>query len=1025
MKKYLLIIILLFVCAFPALSQTSDWFTDISEVAGLTTAEGSRVFCADLNGDNYPDYLLTGIVAVRNTLRLFLNVPDPQNPGKRKYVEATAESDINVNSDPTKTQRWSDVVGLADFDNDGDLDLMTATYTHRISFFTDSTGIEQGNYSEVLLNDGNAHFTLVKNSGMHDIIAYQGKVTVSVGSQFLTFDYPQYFLNATGMSFLDYDFDGNIDVYISTWFVVYEGGNSQNELKMKDILLKGNGDGTFTQIFDPAINEIAEPMYGVNATDYNNDGWQDVVTSGYCRSGGSLFKNMKNGKFSDSYNETHYSGQAMAGDHGQALCQWEALPGDFDNDGDMDLLQVSVHGGCDAGEGRTHISVNNGPDSNYSYRWDLNLLKRNVPASYTHVGDMGGEWIDLDGNGFLDVVICQQGYESGDVNTSGQTRTYMLLQNAKHSFDEVTDKLGMMITANRSHSVEPCDFDLDGDPDIMLTRETRPTGAPAVMKSTLWENHNVPGSFWSSVKLNAAAGSNKASIGARITLYSNGMAQIRDLQSGLGHFGGFQPLIKNFGMGKCHAIDSIKVRFPNKDLKTVVIKNPPTNAFLVIGENGLENMLFPDQKQYSVIGFDRAKLDFDLVSFGTDKSMKFTVKNFGSAELQVTKISMIDNDKNVFAFTNAVPPFTLQANETKEIEVKFTPSERTEFISTISFESNAYNSKAGLFDLRGECFKAEPTIASNLDTLKMGTVLNDDFVEKSLEIRNYGELNLNITGADINSNDLTFFTILTDCSNMLIKSGEKRTITLKFTPQVTADRAVPAELVLHSNAYNAVNLTIPIKVRGEIRKAFAELVAPSESGALVFPDTEIGCTCEEPLLINSIGTKPLEITGYEVKFDKAGIFKIRDYNPPYIVKPGESIALPFTFTPDAEKGWSRSLSITTNDYIKPVITLSIQGKGIKGNAVKENILNSSITVFPQPAVENVLVALHFDEDVMTSADIKLYNLYGQEVKAILKPVSSTKELAFELDLSNLQSGFYNLVVKVAGETYGKPIIISK
>jgi hypothetical protein len=1022
MKNYLLLIVLLYVLAIPAFSQTTDWFTDISASAGLTTAEGSRVFCADLNGDNYPDYILTGIVAVRNTLRVFINVPDTENPGKRKYVEATAESGINVNSNPNIPKRWSDVAGLADFDNDGDLDIMTATYTHRVASFADSTGIEKGHYAEVLLNDGNAHFTLVQNSGTHDIIAYKGKVTVSVGGKFLTFDYPQYFLNATGMSFLDYDFDGNIDVYISTWFTNYEP-NTNYELKMKDVLLKGNGDGTFTQIFDPAINAVQEPMYGVNATDYNNDGWSDVVTSAYCRSGGSLFKNLQNGKFSNSFNETHYSGQAMTGDHEQALCQWEALPGDFDNDGDMDLLQVSVHGGYDAGEGRTHISVNNGPDSNYSYRWELGLLKRDVPESYTHVGDMGGEWIDLDGNGFLDVVICQMGYESGNVNTNGQTRTYMMLQNDKHSFDEITSKLGMMTSANRSHSVEPCDYDLDGDPDIMLTREFRPEGAAAVVKSSLWQNNNIPNSFWSAVKLNSPAGCNEASIGARITLYSNGMAQIRDIQSGLGHFGGIQPLIKDFGMGKCYAIDSIKVRFPNKDLTTVTVKNPPTNAFLVIGETGLENVLFPDQKQYSVIGFDRSKLDFDLVSFGSDKSMKFNVKNYGDAVLQVSKITMLDNDKNVYSFATAQIPFTLQPDETKEIEVNFTPSERTKFISTISFESNAYNAKAGLFELTGECFKAEPMIASDADTLRMGTVLNDDFVEKSVEIRNYGELDLNITGADINSNDLTFFTIVTDCSNILLKSGEKKNITLKFTPQVTTDRAVPAELVLHSNAYNSSELTIPIIVRGEIRKAYAEVI--SDNGVLSFPDTEVGCTCVEPLLINSIGTKPLEITGFEVKFDKTGIFGIQDYNPPYSVEPGTSISLPFTFTPDAVKSWSRSLTITTNDYAKPLITLSIQGNGIKSGDVNENILNSSFTVFPQPAVENVMVSLHFDELIMTSADIKLYNLYGQEVKTVLKSVNSTKELAFELDLSNLQSGFYNLVVKVAGETYEKPILISK
>jgi hypothetical protein len=403
--------------------------------------------------------------------------------------------------------------------------------------------------------------------------------------------------------------------------------------------------------------------------------------------------------------------------------------------------------------------------------------------------------------------------------------------------------------------------------------------------------------------------------------------------------------------------------------------------------------------------------------------MKFNVKNFGTAELKVTKITMLDNDKNVYSFTNPIEPFNLQPNESKEIEVKFTPSERTKFISTISFESNAYNAKAGLFELRGDCFKAEPMIAGDLDTLIMGTVLNDDFVEKSVEIRNYGELDLNISSAEISSADKVFFTIVTDCANLILKSGEKKDITVKFAPAVTTDRAVPAELILHCNAYNSSNFAIPIKVRGEIRKAYAEVI--SDNGALVFPDTKVGCSCEEPLVINSIGNKPLEITSFKVKFDNAGVFGIRDYKPPYVVEPGKSISLPFTFTPNQEQSWSRSLTLTTNDYKTPQKTLTIQGKGIKGDAVMGSILNSSITVFPQPANENVLVSIHFDELVMTTADISLYNSLGQEVKAILKPVNSTKELAFELELSNLPTGFYNLVVKVAGVIYEKPIIISK
>ena len=507
-------------------AQDATWFKIITKEVGLDSARGTRIMVADVNGDNYPDLIWGTGDLNKNHIGIFLNIenPDKSSPHKRIFKDFTKESNINVNRDPSKTGRIVDVCALADVDNDGDVDLVTSIYYHRLQMYQGVN--DPGDRSEVLLNDGKGHFSLVPNSGLNTLTLVD---TLPVG-----------LINATGISFLDYDYDGKIDMYISTWFSDYAANLAidNNGYISPDALLKGNGDGTFTLVKNSGIEKVFKPMYGVNITDWNNDGWQDIITSPYCRSGGSLFKNNKNGTFTDVAASVGYSAQLMGGDNGQALCQWEALPGDFDNDGDMDLLQVNVHGGYDAGEGRTHVTINKGEKEGYKLAWDMNRLKRIAPKSTTHVSDDGGAWIDIDGDTKLDVLIGQIGYDDPKtgINMQGQTRAYFLLQDSVGNFNDITDKLGFMKTLQHAHSIEPVDFDLDGDQDIFISHmiyDTIPdhdTLKPIeYMQIELLENMNVKNNDWVSVKLDPPADCNRSAIGSRIVVYYDSLRQMREI----------------------------------------------------------------------------------------------------------------------------------------------------------------------------------------------------------------------------------------------------------------------------------------------------------------------------------------------------------------------------------------------------------------------------------------------------------------------------------------------------------------
>lgn len=553
-------------------SQDKSWTTDVSVATKIGGLKGARVNMVDINNDNYPDMFVQEELGAKlstraRNMKIYLNKQDPNSAfqGDRIFVDITAESGIWVHPDIPDSSRVIDIALMADLNNDGNIDLVTGPYYDRLENFK-----FPDDRCEVMLGDGKGHFTLVKNNGLHELGL----------------------LNCAGFTFLDYDLDGILDLYIATWFkdknLNYTQGNNLGF--MPDYLLKGNGDGTFTDVSKSAgISGVEFPMYGATAVDWNNDGWPDILTSAYCRSGGSLWKNNKDGTFTDVAQTVGYTSQLINGDVDgsgpRALCQWAVVPQDFDNDGDIDLLQAFVHGGLDFGEGRSTISVNQGESKGFKLKWDMARLQRKDPQS-PHLGDMDAAWFDFDNDGWPDCAYGENVY------VPATDRVFMFHQSpSTHMFEDMTEAIGML-SYKPCYITRPNDYDLDGDEDIMIGWGN---GLALLRNNVGRSNNNVE------VKLVAPKGVNHDCIGSRITVYSGGMAQIRDVLTGQGHFGAQQPLEKVFGIGQNTKIDSIVIHWPHKTLAKTVIVNPPINRFLVIGEKGIIEVIqgIDEQKELS------------------------------------------------------------------------------------------------------------------------------------------------------------------------------------------------------------------------------------------------------------------------------------------------------------------------------------------------------------------------------------------------------------------------------------------
>ena len=497
---------------------TGPYYTNVTaQVPGLSGLNGFHVTSADVNGDGFPDLL---VYAPGDTGASFTDYRLLLNRNGKSFEDVTTNSGIRASRRGTSDRRSSFGV-FADVDNDGDLDFFSGIYGHRMDAYQDN-----GDRNDLLLNDGLGHFTLASTSTFH-----LEKVW-----------------NSSGATFLDYDNDGNLDLFVGNW---YDETHTQG---MGDQLYHGLGNGAFTNVTQPMgmVTPGARPHYGVSASDINNDGKMDLVASTYCYENSIHWENRGNSFV--SVGATSHLGDQVGPDY--ATCSWGEIPMDFDNDGDIDFFQLLVHGG-DGGP-RTGLLVNNG--QNVFTAKPFGAAIRVSDTSQYHDGDHHVAWTDIDNDGLIDLVMTESVY--------GTNLVYVFAQKADHTFTEVTATSGLAnvgTTDKQPHNVIPFDFDRDGDEDLLV-------GFNSATPIELWRNDiGNKSNKWIGVKLaglGSPAGSNRSGLGAKVTVFAGTQKFTREVGYSNGNFAPQHPNELLIGTGATRAT-KVRVEWRNASRSTI------------------------------------------------------------------------------------------------------------------------------------------------------------------------------------------------------------------------------------------------------------------------------------------------------------------------------------------------------------------------------------------------------------------------------------------------------------------------
>jgi hypothetical protein len=523
------------------LNQGDFQFKDISESAGIQGDNRwySGVSLIDINKDGFLDiYIAVGGENEPNNNVLYINNQD--NTFSEK-AEAYGIDDDGYSMHST----------FFDYDKDGDLDLYVANYpptsfTAPVDYYKYMIDNHEDRDSDHLYrNDGDRFVDVTKESGISN------------------------FGLSLGVVASDFNNDGNPDLYIS------------NDFNAPDFMYINNGDGTFTNEILSSLQQTSFFGMGVDAADFNNDGWVDIFqldmnAADNFRSKANMssmnpevfYQSVALGLHHQYMQNSLQLNQGNLNDSSPAFSNiarwsgvsstdwsWGGLFADFDNDGWKDLYVTNG----------IRRDVNN-KDFYNEHRAFFNKMENDPNYKNKEEEVKLLSYLEKMPSEKLSNYLFQNQQENGFKN-----------KNIEWGLDEKTFSNGVVYS----------DLDNDGDLDLVVNNLED--------FASIYRNNTSNSNY---IGFTLEGKDQQIPIGTRIHLKASGKYQMQELNLSRGYLSSVSPRV-HFGLGAATEIEEVIVEWP--DGNRTKLEDLTVNSYNVVAYKENSSNTLKERNEFSEV----------------------------------------------------------------------------------------------------------------------------------------------------------------------------------------------------------------------------------------------------------------------------------------------------------------------------------------------------------------------------------------------------------------------------------------
>jgi hypothetical protein len=448
---------------------------------------------------------------------------DTNRGGNPKFTDITKSAGL-------ARKGWGMGVAVADFDNDGLQDLYVTGF------------------------GGNVLYRNLGNCKFEDVTEKAGLRAGGFGA---------------GAAWGDYDRDGNVDLFVARYVhldinSLPEFGSKQDSCTLMsakvqcgplglpgetNLLFRNRGDGTFEDITKKAGVYNGSGAYGMQPIwfDYDNDGWPDLYVANDAGPN-YLYRNNHDGKFEDV---SLISGTAVDG-NGKPQGSMGVDAADFSHDGRLDLFVTNFTFQPDT------LYWNQGAQGFA----DISSSARLADPTYVNVG-WGTAFFDAANSGWPDILVAN-GHVFPQVDAIKGAASYresiqLFRNNRDRTFEDITALSGLdMLYPASWRGAAFGDVANNGKIDVLILDEDGPP--ILLMNRTVSNNHAALFHL-------VGTKSNKAAIGARITVTAGDLVQFNEVRGGASYLSQ-NDLRLHFGLGSRAMIDTVEIMWPSGTKET-------------------------------------------------------------------------------------------------------------------------------------------------------------------------------------------------------------------------------------------------------------------------------------------------------------------------------------------------------------------------------------------------------------------------------------------------------------------------